>query len=273
MQNAGMNHLFLSVVVGLVGMMGWGSCTTVPEASQRTDAMQYEVLHGVPRMVRTVSYPAHSSAGEWFKDTTVGEVPVLVHTFDEQGNLLTEETSLSDSLPTSVVRYEYVAGTRCKEVAVGRLDTLEMIRIRYHYNQNQQLVGMEYTQMEEGSGREEYELNRKGYPVEVRRYRDNGILTYRAVKEYNRAGQLTHEDIYWYVDEGEKPVHTVRYSTYQGNGLAATLTVQHERSDPKETRTVYTYEYDAHGNWIRRVEYNETLKTAWLTERHIEYYQ
>ena len=273
MQKRGMKHLFLSMGVSLAGVMGWASCSAVPEASQRTDAMQCEVLHGVPKMIRTASYPAHSSAGEWFKDTMVGEVPVLIYTFDEQGNLLTEETTLSDSLPTSVLKYAYVAGTRCKEAAVGTLDTMVMIRIRYNYNQNQQLVGLEYTQTEEGSGREEYELNRKGYPVEVRQYRDNGILTCRIEKKYNRAGQMTQEKIFMYLDEGEKPVCTVRYYTYQGNGLAATLTEQHEWPTPKETRTAYTYEYDAHGNWIRRVEYNETLKTAWLTERHIEYYQ
>ena len=112
MQKRGMNHLLLSVAVGLAGVMGWVSCSAVPEASQRTDAMQHEVLHGVPKMIRTASYPAHSSAGEWFKDTTAGEVPVLMYTFDERGNLLTEETTLSDSLPTSVLKYEYVAGNR-----------------------------------------------------------------------------------------------------------------------------------------------------------------
>ena len=61
--------------------------------------------------------------------------------------------------------------------------------------------------------------------------------------------------------------------TYQGNGLPASATVQDEQATPKETRTTYTYEYDAQGNWIRRIAYNETLKKATLTERKIEYYQ
>lgn len=248
------------------------SCETAPDAASRTDAMRQEIFHGHPKTLRTATYPAHSNAGEWFKDTAATDVPQTTYTYNADGYLTEEVHDQGDTLPIVTIGYEYTPGCSRKVAAVWMSDSSEMSRVAYRYDKNDRLIGTETTNPE-GSivWKDDYDLNRNGYSKEVRYTRGNGVLFMREVNEYNRAGELTGQDIYTYGKDNNR--HTVIRFTYQGNGLKASATLQDEQASPKEIRKTFTYEYDAQGNWIRRVAYNETLKTAEITERQIEYYE
>lgn len=248
------------------------SCETAPDAASRTDAMRQEIFHGHPKTLLTAIYPAHSNAGEWFKDTSAKDVPQTSYAYNLSGYLTEEIHDQGDTLPIVTIGYEYTPDCSRKVAAVWMSDSSEMSRVAYRYDKNNRLIGTE-TAGPDGTvrGKDDYELNRNGYPKEVRYTRSNGVLFMREVNEYNRAGEMTGQDIYTYGKDNNR--HTVIRFTYHGNGQKASATLQDEQASPKEVRKTFTYEYDAQGNWIRRVAYNKTLKTAEITERKIEYYE
>lgn len=248
------------------------SCDPVPDALRQTDATRQEIFHGQPKTMHTATYPAHSNAGEWFKDTTARDVPQTTYTYN-LGGFLTEEVHIQDdTLPAVTITYEYTAGSPRKGASVWMKDSAEVSRVTYRYDKDDRLIGTE-TARPDGtvSGKTDYDLNRKGYPKETRYLDGHGVLLMREVNEYNRAGEVTGQDIYLY-GQGNNRHKVIRY-TYQGNGLKASATLQDEQETPKEVRKTYAYEYDAQGNWVRRITYNETLKTAEITERKIGYYE
>ncbi len=248
------------------------SCDRTPDVDSRTDAMRQEIFHGQPKTLCSATYPAVSNAGEWFRDTTVTDVPQTTYTYNLGGELTGEIHDQGSEWPLITITYEYTSGSPRKCSAVWTSDTTETSRVTYRYDKDNRLTSTE-TVWPDGtvSGKDDYDLNRKGYPKEIRHYRGSGVLFMREVNEYNRAGEVTGLDIYQYDKDTNR--HTVLRYTFQGNGLPASVTQQDEQSSPKEQRTTFTYEYDAQGNWIRRVAYNETLKTAAITERRITYYE
>lgn len=263
-----MKHTFVNLLA-LTTLFSINSCNTATEP-QPTDATRAEIFHGRPKTLHIATYPAHSNAGEWFKDTTAGQIQHIVNTYNLSGELTSETHAIDDST-TYTIRYEYTAGSPRKTTAVRMHDTTELSRTEYRYDKDDRLIGTETT-LANGTptAKEDYTLNSRGYCKETSYFNGHGVLRMRETCEYNRAGEVTGRDTYHYTGNNR---HTIVRYTYQGNGLPASATVQDEQATPKETRTTYTYEYDAQGNWIRRIAYNETLKIATLTERKIEYYQ
>lgn len=263
---------FLAALAATVSVFAV-SCDTVPDAAARTDAVEGEIFHGRPKTLRTATYPAYSNAGEWFKDTAARDVRRSVSTYNIDGCLTEEAYIQGDTLPTVILTYEYTVGSPRKVAAVRMADTVETARVVYRYDKDGRLIGTATTGAGGAvTGREDYTLNGRGFRKEARYSNGYGVLRRREVNEYNRAGELTGQDVYFYGGKDNNRHTVIRY-TYQGNGLKASATVQDEQASPKETRISFLYEYDAQGNWIRRVAYNETLKTAEMTERKIEYYQ
>lgn len=249
------------------------SCDRTPDAGSRTDAMRQEIFHGQPKTLFSATYPAVSNAGEWFKDTTAGDVPQTTYTYNLGGGLTEEIHDQGSERPLVTITYEYTAGSPRKAAAIWRRDTVETTRVTYRYDKGNRLIGTEAAGTDGTlSGKDDYELNRKGYRKEVRYYDGHGVLYMLEENEYNRAGQLTGRDTYLYGGKNNNRHITLRF-THQGNGLRASATLQDEQEAPKEIRKTYTYEYDAQGNWVRRITYNETLKTAEITERRITYYE
>ncbi|MCC8063107.1 MAG: hypothetical protein LIO68_07705 [Rikenellaceae bacterium] len=248
------------------------SCDRTPDAGSRTDAMRQEIFHGQPKTLFSATYPAVSNAGEWFRDTTVTDVPQTSYTYNIGGGLTEEVHNRGSEWPLVTITYEYTAGSPRKAASIWMQDTTVTSRMTYRYDKDNRLINTGIA-LPDGTvdGKIDYELNRKGYPKETRYFDGHGVLYMREVDEYNRAGKMIGQDIYSYTKDNNR--HKVIRYTYQGNGLKASSTTQDETQQPKETRTIYTYEYDAQGNWIRCVAYNETLKTAAITERRITYYE
>lgn len=264
------SSIFAATIFG--GAICLVSCDPVPDAAQQTDATRQEIFHGQPKTLHTATWPAHSNAGEWFKDTAATDVPQTTYTYNLGGALIQEIHDQGPEQPLVTITYEYTSGSPRKAAATWREDSVEVSRVSYRYDKDDRLIGTETT-WPDGTiaGKTDYELNRKSYPKETRHFDRHGVLFMRQVDEYNRAGEVTGQDIYLYTKDNNR--HKVIRYTYQGNGLKASSTMQDEQATPKEIRKTYAYEYDSQGNWVRRITYNETQKTAEITERHITYYE
>lgn len=215
------------------------SCETAPDAASRTDAMRQEIFHGHPKTLHTATYPAHSNAGEWFRDTAATDVPQTTYTYNADGFLTGEIHDQGAAWPLVTINYEYTTGSQRKVAAVWMSDSTEMSRVAYRYDKNNRLIGTETTGRDGiVRGKDDYDLNRNGYPQEVRYTRGNGVLFMREVNEYNRAGEVTGQDIYLYGDKDNNRHKAIRF-TYQGNGLKASATLQDEQASPKETRKTF----------------------------------
>lgn len=267
-----MNVIRLLFATACLGATCLVSCDPVPDAAQQTDATRQEIFHGQPKTMHTATYPAHSNAGEWSKDTAATDVPQTTYTYNINGGLTEEVHDQGSEWPLVTIIYEYTAGSPRKATAIRQRDSVETTRVTYRYDKSHRLIGSKTTRPDGSvSGKTDYELNRKSYPRETRCFDGHGVLFMREVDEYNRAGEVTGQDIYFYGKDNNR--HQVIRYTYQGNGLKASATQQDEQATPKEVRTTYEYEYDAQGNWVRRITYNETEKAATITERHITYYE
>lgn len=263
----------LTVITAFIASAAFGmtSCNQAPDITDRTDAVAAEIFHGQPKKASAFYYSAVSTAGEWFKDTS-GQ-GVHRESFQEFGpeGFLTSKTDrdfIGGDASTSL--FEYVPGTHRKATGAWSVDSMPPIRDTYRYDDNDHLVEIRSHCEGQTVGRTENEVSRRGYIKESKRYNGNGVLKVRETRAYNRNGEMTQREVFLYGDSAPSS-STDRY-TYQGNGLVASVTTQNELGAPKENRTTFTYEYDSHGNWIRRIAYNETAKTGVITERQIEYY-
>ena len=107
-----MKHTFVNLLA-LTTLFSINSCNTATEPLP-TDATRAEIFHGRPKTLHTATYPAHSNAGEWFKDTTAGQIPHTVSTYNLSGELTSETHAIDDST-TYTIQYEYTAGSPRKK--------------------------------------------------------------------------------------------------------------------------------------------------------------
>ena len=132
-----MKHTFVNLLA-LTTLFSINSCNTATKP-QPTDATRAEIFHGRPKTLHIATYPAHSNAGEWFKDTTAGQIQHIVNTYNLSGELTSETHAIDDST-TYTIRYEYTAGSPRKATAVRMHDTTELSRTEYRYDKDDRLM-------------------------------------------------------------------------------------------------------------------------------------
>jgi hypothetical protein len=113
------------------------------------------------------------------------------------------------------------------------------------------------------TNRFEYKYDDKGNRIEEIWYRNNGNLLGRRVSVYDKSGNRT--EVVWYMKDGKLLDRTV--FTYDESGSLKEESSTRTDTDMTWKWSYSDYEYDSHGNWIKR------KKMRWVTKGGSAYFE
>lgn len=188
--------------------------------------------------------------------------------YDKNGNKI-EYTRKSDTYPKKE-KYTYNSYNILIEKQEFENDKIERI-YRYKYDVAGKLIEENYSYKGVHKSKKILSYNSKGEKTESVTYGENGNILVKETFLYHPNGKMSEERIIIYNDDTkeEKRSEIKRYNT-EGTLLENIYIWSNNK------KTVYTYEYDSRGNWIKEVRYTVSPPTALpseyeITERKINY--
>jgi hypothetical protein len=289
-----LSHRWLAASVGFLAFF------LSREIGRTETDRQKENLVGLVKNVRTEGTHTLHQNGRYLEGN---RQPVVTVSYNTSGNRTEEIPSQSDlvglvegiSYRSAKSFYFYNLSGKIIERVVANFDGTLMVRTLYFYDERGRIREAK-TESYDGamSGTTTYTYNEKGRLIEAAGI--NGEFTY----SYDANGHLIEERkdggpsvylLYTYDEQGKKrtttsydphdpglgiekvettydiqgkPVTSLTYYTHRKNG------VPEEEKDAKARKKIprpkgwfYAYEYDAHGNWVKRTDWEcETSETS-----------
>ena len=188
--------------------------------------------------------------------------------YDDKGNRMEENYYNADGILSGKVNYNYDdKGNRIEENYYNADGILSGKNTYKYDDKGNQIEGNNYKVDGSGldlhlrlSGKYTYKYDKKGNQIENNKFNADGILfgkyTYRyddkgneiEKNDYNADGSLYHKETYKYDDKGNK-IEVNGYSNY-----------------------TYKYEFDAKGNWIKKITFKNQIPEN-ILERIYQYYE
>lgn len=208
---------------------------------------------GLKGKVRTVFTESEDLSGTW---SVQERKPSSMEYYNEQGNLTKRESYDYKGNPSDITVYGYLEGERVSLIA----------RIRHEYNPPAGIIASA-----PGAAKPKYDP-RYSYRFKFK-YDDGGRLLEKAW--YMSSGEPWLRYVYNYKgNQREELVYSANgslnqkyLSTLDGRGNEVEEVIYETKDDSIRSRYSYSYEFDAKGNWIKRVS------SKWGTKDGKEGYQ
>ncbi len=240
---------------------------------KQKDDWEIDGLKGKVKSYSHFTYKAIDQFGVIEKDEMIREY--LFQNFqvlyDEKGNMIEENRYKSDGSLDRKSIYKYdkkgnvIEGNKYE--SDGSLDSKNI----YKYDKKGNKIE-ENRYKSDGSLDEKYtfKYDEKGNMIEENRCKSGGSLDKKYTYKYDNKGNMIEENRYK-SDNRLESRNIYKYDD-KGNMIEDDWTYILFNGEEKITKRSYTYEYDKHENWTKRIEFKDEFPKE-ITEREFEYYE
>lgn len=283
-----MNPIVLLFTLSLATVIDTSEARS-PQRRQPTEIELADIRHGRPRTVEVAVYNAHLSDGKWAPDTDRSATHTRTITRWTSEGYPRADTSYTilekQVISSNLTRYFYYSDEYRKAFILTTSyygDSLRpptTYRLEFGYDRRGRLkntwlrdtADMKiYTTLyrtdRQGCIRRNQTFDSLGQPVSSTKQRCDA-----------RGGVLWMKNSFYPTGEKKsKPMVSIYRNTYENGLLQRTVLVRTRRGHTSQRGETarYTYEYDDHGTWLKRIAWTETAPDkAQIHERRIEYYE
>lgn len=203
---------------------------------------------GRSEIIYTTTYDMKGNIVEvtHFDDNGAQRRSKFINSYDSQGRLR-EKITDNKSVIYSREEYDYSSGHLIKKTYENNS---EQPKTKEIYNLNKDIIE-KISYGENGVVQEKalYTYDDEGNNIELMFYDANGLIISKWRNIYDKKGNRTEDALYdW--DGSLLKKHIYTYDV-QGNMIG----VSYYQSGVLVTEETYTYEYDVHGNWIKKITF------------------
>ncbi|MCC8063108.1 MAG: hypothetical protein LIO68_07710 [Rikenellaceae bacterium] len=252
-----------------------------------SEAELQNIRYGQPRRIETTVYTAHPEGGQWRADTGIFAIrTVTITQWNREGCPVTDSTYMTGNglvrnisctrhvyLPENG-RKDYILTTTYDNDSPGK--PLSTFRLEFDYDRQGRLKCSRLLQGDSLYYTNRYRLDRRGC-IRLDKTFDSRNRPLSARKQRCDA----HGNIRWMKNSvnamgNRKRLTSIYRNSYENNLLRQTMLVRTRGGSvpQRNERAHYSYEYDVHGTWLKRIAWEEnTPDQAQIHERRIEYYE
>ncbi|AFL96689.1 hypothetical protein ACQ1Q1_08150 [Ornithobacterium rhinotracheale] len=232
---------------------------------KKTDAEEMH-LKGKVKSVKQTTYKAVEKFGQVERGSESGfNNDNFYVVFNEKGNCIEEVRYNSEGNIDRKSTLAYDEKENCIERvrynAEGSID--EKMTLAYDDKGNK-IECVFYNSDDSIYSKSTYAYDEKGNCIEEVWYNSEDSIDVKSTYFYDEKGNV--RTVVWYDSEGSMTRKNIY--DYEGNQIQ----VDYYNSEGKFYRETYTYEYDTHDNWIKKITYKND-KAESIAEREITYYE
>ncbi len=279
-------HIFV-IAATLISTLGISSARPARRPAPSEAELQ-NIRYGQPRRIETTVYTAHLEEGQWRADTGIFAIrTITIAHWNRKGCPVSDSTCMTGNgqirnisctrhvyLPENG-RKDYILTTTYDNDSLGK--PLSTFRLEFDYDRQGRLKSSRLLQGDSLFYTTRYRLDRRGC-IRLDKTFDsrNRPLSARKQRCDAQGNILWMKNSMDNVTDNPKRLTSIYRNSYENNLLRQTTLVRTRGGSvsQRNERAHYSYEYDVHGTWLRRVAWEEnTPDQAQIHERRIEYYE
>lgn len=248
------------LMFGLIVFIGCKS------GSQLKNDLYFDNLNGDIKSVKTIKYNAVDNLGGITIEGENQYIEKKITKYNIKGNIVEFTNFKPDNIiQNKLVNYHNKEGFIIESKMYNSKGRLSYKTNKIKYSKGRIIESTDYDSSGELLSITKYKRDNNGNMLEVTSYNPEGNPLARIVSKYDNTGNRIEEisiinEIfqYKYILKYDSVENVIEKIEYDKNGL-------------KIATETFSYEIDNHGNWIRRVTFEDSIP-KYIIKREIEYY-